>query len=659
MNLRRAPRWRGAFAVVFLLLPMTAAAEGWMSFQGQTGLITVPDAGLLESQEVVIHANNEFVSEGRDLDRASNYILGYAPLPFVELSGRVLTNYDANGRRTRNDLSGNIKLRPLDTEYLDFAVGLQDFAGDAQQVEARYAVATGHLGPLDITLGYGDGPDRLKSEFGGLAWNIGNWGRVVADYDGEFVRAGLGARYRFSDRGMVALSTKLYSEDEREDFAAGLSLRFAFGKSPAPITGPVRNVPPSPDTVREVSSDTPLTAGQASRVADQLAAAGLSEVSVGRDDESRVIVQFENRRFLHNHLDGYQVVRDVLRRTGLRPDGWAVFEQRNGVPRSAVLLDENANARRIAWGSDDPAGVDWLAESASPAIGAELRLEPVLDSATATDFGVFDYDVALQSSLRLMFGGGLSAHAAGLVEGVRSDSYRDGGAFSGRQQDSGLDEAFAQWTHRPLSSYLGQLSFGIQRIGQDDHSVIDYEALLHSPTGRHQFHAHLARYQNEDVSSLDARDLAIGSYRFWWWEQDLSLSLSYGQFFGEDRGGRVILRRYIGDVIVGLFYLRDEDDQQFGGLSVSLPLTPRVGMKPWNGVTVTGQPRWQYSTGTVIDGPGNRNVLRPDFLVEPTQNYNLRRDFLDSDRALPGHMHQHWRDRVGADEVWEVVRPGR
>ncbi|MBA3732260.1 MAG: hypothetical protein H0W93_07945, partial [Gammaproteobacteria bacterium] len=162
-----------------------------------------------------------------------------------------------------------------------------------------------------------------------------------------------------------------------------------------------------------------------------------------------------------------------------------------------------------------------------------------------------DYDVALQSTLSVLLGHGLSLHGAGVLEGTRSDVYDDGGPFANRQQENGLDEAFLQWTHRPVSAYLGRVSGGIQKLNNDDFTVLDYEGALQSPTGQHQLHAHLAHFDNQDRD--DDRDMAIGSYRFWWWERDISVTLSAGQFFDEQLAGRVILRRYIGDVIVGLF----------------------------------------------------------------------------------------------------------
>jgi hypothetical protein len=686
---RRQFSWLRAFAVVALLglcQPMSAS-EGWLNFQGQTGLIEIPDAQAISTQEILFHGNNDFVTEeGQRIDSGENYIFGYGLLPGLELSGRVAVAEDEMGTRIRNDLSGNAKWQFLDTRRFDLGIGIQDFAGGAQNFEARYGVGTAELGPLDVTLGYGIGPDRLDGAFGGVALNVGRWGRIAIDHDGEAARAGLGLRYQFLDRAEAVFSTKLYSEEDDEDLAFGLSLRLALGKPAPPIDSPRIDLPepaprssmqkraaeaaPASDDVRQAlaiatfkqtspavsnvdysyrmsTDDTHEQAAQT--VFEALTDAGLSHVRVGRDTAGRTVVMFENRRFWHSQLDGFQVVYQVLRRLDVHANGWTLLEEKNGVPRSTVVLDEDLRFRRAAQGAPNIEDVAWMTQESSSPFGVELRLEPRLDTLVATDFGVFDYDLALQSTLRVLLGHGLSVHGAAVLEGARSDTYEDGGAFERRQQDTGLDEAFLQWTHRPYSAYLGRASGGIQKLGDDNFAVLDYEGALHSPTGAHQLHAHLAHFNNQDRD--DNRNLAIGSYRYWWWDQDASLTLSAGQFFDEKLGGRVILRRYIGDVIVGLFYERDEDGEQSGGLSISFPLTPRVGMEPIGGVYVVGQPRWQYAVSTTIDGPEGRNVLRPDFLAEPDPNYNLRRDFLDSDRALPGYLKSHWHRGIYGDRI--------
>jgi hypothetical protein len=728
------------FALLGMYLP-AAASDSWLNFHGQTGLIEIPDAQTIPSQEILFHANNNFQAEERQIDDAQNYIFGYGLLPGLELSGRLAVAEDEIGERFRNDLSGNAKWRFLDFEHFDLAVGIQDFGGDAQNFEARYGVGTAQLGPLDLTLGYGVGPDRLDGAFGGVAVDVGRWGRIAIDHDGDAARAGLGLRYQFLDRAEAEFSTKLYSENDDEDLAFGLSLRFALGKPAPPIESPridlprpvsvdntrtapaknsvssgnspvahdsvttvipseARNLDPvlcddltrktsrctrndklliagladavhyprqasatgtneqtaqsAPDTGHSRGASTDDTPQQtAQTISDALTDAGFSRVRVGEDSAGRTVVKFENRRFWHSQLDGFQVVHQVLRRLDVDATGWVLAEEKNGVPRSTVLLDESLQLQRAAHGAQGIADVQWLTDESTSPFGVELRLEPRLDTLVGTDFGVFDYDLALQSTLNVLLGHGLSIHGGAVVDVARSDTYEDGGAFENRQQDDLLDEAFLQWTHRPHPAYLGRVSGGIQRLRDDDFTVLDYEGALHSPTGAHQLHAHLAHFDNQD--SDDNRDLAIGSYRYWWWDRDISVTLSAGQFFDEKLGGRVILRRYIGDAVVGLFYLRDEDGEQAGGLSLSFPLTPRVGMKPIGGFYIVGQPRWQYAISTTIDGPDGRNVLRPDFLSEPDPNYNLRRDFLDSDRALPGYMETHWRRGIYGDQIEDAV----
>ncbi|MGB8600511.1 MAG: YjbH domain-containing protein [Burkholderiales bacterium] len=166
------------FATILTNIPVAHAEPNLM---GQTGLISMPDA------------NIEPVGTWRLGTSASDpYVPLYTsltPVSRVEFSGRFMRIKDVLGIPGTDygdykDREFDIKLQLL-TEgkfWPAFSIGAQDTFG-TRIFGAEYIAASKHIGPVDVTLGYGR--KRIDGAFGGIRYfptekkNIA----VVAEYD--------------------------------------------------------------------------------------------------------------------------------------------------------------------------------------------------------------------------------------------------------------------------------------------------------------------------------------------------------------------------------------------------------------------------------------------------------------------------------------------
>ena len=319
-------------------------------------------------------------------------------------------------------------------------------------------------------------------------------------------------------------------------------------------------------------------------------------------------------------------------------DEVVVNEYRYGIPLRQFLTsagEEGGYVHSARWNSLAN-GLDsyWRAP-----VRAEVRISPDLRSFIGTEMGMFDYSLAADVAGRIQLPLGLGAYVEKQKPVAHSSDFNDFEAFSYRRHDDATERAF-QWTVHPVDGLVGLVTFGRTNISKLDYNFTHIDVAYMPGSGRHRLRYAYGDYKPLDSLNYMGRKTEIFEYRYFWVSKSLSASVAHGEFFYEDKGTRVELTRYFGDVTLGVFYRQNDDDQKFGGFSIGLPLTfgrPKLGP-----VVVTGAPRWNYSLGTSIDHPGNGgNVLTPFVMIEPLPAYNLVRDVLDTDRATPAYASKY------------------
>ncbi|MEQ9010053.1 hypothetical protein [Algiphilus sp.] len=612
-----------------LLLAANTGYTDAISFQGYSGLLESPDASVTPEGEIRIHYNNDVESTAalpttRTIDTAENYLFSIGLWDRVEIGGRLAMAYrDTGPRRARTDLSGNLKIRLLEWRNIAIAAGIADFAGEAQNLEARYGVGTLTLPQfLDarLTLGFGAGPDRLDGVIAGAEVPITNFASLIADYDAEEANYGLRLQHRFSN-GITLRGTAGGTTASGFDPSFGLTLALPLDLSrsaPAPHSMEVRA---SADSEAPANRPVQVTVGRDAATVPSASTAPRPPET----DSAKVIVSTDTPR---NSLIKWQRAGLMNEAGAMTGTAGTAVEYRYGIP-----LRELASDGTLQWSSSWKRLPHWL----EMPLRAEFRFEPFLRSIVGTETGAFEYALAADSTARAQLPAGIGAYLTYTSALGESDDFREGGRFANRQQESALRESAIQWAFHPAPGLITLATYGQTRIEELDYDFMHLEAALLLGGGTHRLRYAYGDYQPFDELNFQDRSTKIAEYRYFWRDPQVLFEVQHGEYFFDQEGTKLEVSRFFGDIAVHLFYHRDDDDREQAGFGFTLPLTP--GREPRLGpVVITGAHDWRYAVSTTINDESGDNVLLPTFLLEPVPQYNLTDDILDRDRAFPAYV---------------------
>lgn len=678
-----------------------------MSLQGYTGLLNIPNAAVTDQGKVVLFYSDQEESSKRDwLDREDSYIFSLGLLPCFEIGGRITDGAGTLG--WIRDLSANFKIKmpfiPEDSYLPDLAFGMQDVGGGAKNFQTKYLVASKEWWRLRFTMGYGFGPDRLDGAFGGLELKAFDWLYLLGEKDTS--EANLGVRLVTPELGGWPISlqaTAKSSLDHRSrDLEFGIGLQFALGadrhnRQPAPAkaaatvaAGPSRNdslviasktkQSPEPASVEETAGLPKRLAVTAGGVAaasvpdmvadgkpaalqtlqEKLAADGFQNVRVGTDPEGALLViEYENRRYNHNQLDGlgvvigavvdtvspdFEILQLIVKVQGIRmlqlTAPLADFRSFLQNPDNEYQLD-GALAITTAVTVDET--VRFLDGKANPSLlKSELFLAPALSTLVASDYGNFDYMLSLKPDLYVNLWPGAVLNARWDIPLDWSDVYDDGQVYGNSRKGSQFERLMLFQAVKASPSVM--LNLGAGYIIRDTYGTLN-ELMWTPGSGKHRFVLKHAYLDNTESSGPDEKkSVYLGSYRYYSSPLDLYLIGTAGKFLDQDRGYRLELKRFFGDTAITIYFKDSqtaaEEHVQMGGVQFSIPLTFRRDMKP-RIVQVKGSDEWNYAQETKIVSPGEANYLDTSIGVNPQPRYNLERIFYNRDRLTEDYIRKH------------------
>lgn len=674
-------------ASLLLWLASAAQAQGLgVASVGATGGLHIPSAYVLGTGEMAASLGSEQDPKLGTFSRRRNYTLGFGLGGGVELFGR-LAEYqnprptapglpDVRGPR---DLSGNVKWQ-LPTEGLGLplprlAVGLTDVSGSdtATYFRSAYAVASDDWGPLRWSLGYAHSKARgqarvLDGLFGGAEMRLWDT-RATALLETDGTRRHAGLRY-YSEplpwlgdaqligsvqRSFGATSTlgrpadansfnltlvlPLETDDATRDRRALAAAKAQAALPPlAPVAGAVAAAPLTD----------PLPALQAS-----LRSAGLDRVRVGTLGDN-LVVEYENHRYLQNEVDALGVVLGLAAEqapSGVHrvhaitlKAGQVVFETSVNLAAFRIYLREgDAAAVQASMGFGRLPGyesesVQWLQAKASSATRVRVAFSPLLNHATATEFGLFDYSLAVQArtSANLWRGGVLYAD---LVQRVaNSDNMEPGRIYAGSRHRNGLQTLALQ-----QSFWLGERVFASVGAGRYQHDRVgaEGEAIFFVP-GRDDT-AHLRASVNRRTAdaalhtTLPRTVDAVSALYRWRLSSTTWAEGGVHRYTDGSSGPALGFTRWFGDVALQL-YARRGGNNTFVGLELSLPIAPRQGMGAAP-VQFTGSPRFAPGIRSLMaSGSNSLNFVKPDAVRPVDLAYEPEVEMLNSGRVTPDYM---------------------
>jgi hypothetical protein len=648
-----------------------------LSFQGLPGLIDIPTATSVPSGSLDVAYNqkpdpNLRLRGRRQVDDEQNFNFAVGLLPRVTIGGRGAVADNAElGRDILRDISANLHLLLLDEGawWPAAAVGFQDLGGGAQNFESTYiTLSKSFFGRVRGTVGYGTGPDTLEGPFAGLELSLNRFVTLLGEYDGDNVNAGLRLfplPPQLEAYGIPRPTVDLIWQ-EGEGFSWGINLRSVLGEAKFQAQRAARadkryhRLPPS----AAVSLQDASTHLQALLIDD-----GLENVRVTMavlPQGTTVIVEYENRRYGRNELDGLGVVMGVTAtrvppmvtqmRFILKHVNTPVLQVTTRVDDFLAFLNEEMSATSFTTSLQVTHQIspypDEILATTSTAHRSWLKpdvfLRPGLETQILTEIGIGDVRFSLFPDAFVQLTPGTVINVEGNIPITETEGFR---AALGEPR---LERVLLHQAWRlPVPAWLpgtggitqfsvGQFFFSREPSRRFPRRVFNTrqvgfanETVFTLLDGWLYFESNLARI-GSSFGDLDCW-VALGNVRGRYPALDLTLSLTGGLFLDGDHGIAVTLTRLFGNTRIGVF-LRHTEHGSLGGLTMTFPLTLSKELKPfWFRPRLPNDFTYLQSTTVFTE----RNILRGDIGRSLGTGHGIEAVYWDRARLNAAYIQQH------------------
>lgn len=654
------------------------------SLQGYTGALNVPSAYTAPEGHAVLQYSDPFFYAER-YEHNHNTIGNFGLLPFLEAGGRISWDETQSNCYIEDcgvrDLSANFKLAApfIPDDWFALAIGAQDIGGKANYFQSQYVVASKQFKYARVDLGAGktDLPNRyLDGAFGAIELQPWDWIGLIAEFDAKDFnagfRVGLPEQWRpfgiLPELKVMAVSDR---ENAREQSFFGLSLSIPMGATSSHYSSSATNhannlAAPQHSIASMAEANIPATPNSPppdnaqsqafyDTLARQLVNDKFEHILVG-ELNGQLYVAFENNKFNRNELDAlavvlkrvshlanghYERVHVVLRNqriavlvVDIQPANYQAFLQDN-VGKTPLSMDahypEPGQLRAVHWFAE---------ESYGSLIKPRISFSPSLVTAVATEYGVWDYSLAMQTDAAIpLWIGALFTATYNMPIDQSEDfdryapEYGLRGVYYNDRQRSKFDEYGLQQTLKIASGLYTTLHAG--------HFMRDYDGFYNqtawfSAAGDHKITLRSGQFEHEDDPLIE-RDVNLLSYRYFFSNQDVSIETTYGEFWEGDEGYRVDTRFWFGDSAVTLEY--KDTEAQFVGMRWTIPLTPRSDLLTPYG-QIKGRENWNYGLQTRINEDANRVSFGSATI--PRSRNEIERAYMNNDRLSPDYVKAHW-----------------
>lgn len=628
------------------------------SNQSFTGLTFTPNAQSLNYGDFSFtYAQGlPFRTAVQDLDSLK---FSFGLLEGLEAHGRIVTDdytsncfYDCGDTR---DLSMSFKYQVphfWGSENLDFALGIQDLGGSANQFSTKYAVAdySFDFAPVRISAGYGlsdIGLGVMDGPFGGIEYQPLSFLQVSGEYDAVEFNSSVKL---FTPQGTLpydvtaSLSYQLYSghnTDEQNIWNAALSVPLVTGYTRS------RDYSRNNLTLMEKLSLEQNKAKEASisALVSALRNEGFVNIQIGLLNQTTVVA-LENRRYNHNQVDGLGVAMGIISshlgqnavsEVGGDSERIELFMLANQKPVVSVqanstcyqsFINGSAACEDIKFTTRDLAEklelVNWKTERVnSGALDSQLVFSPMVRHAVATEFGVYDYSFAMSSNLYTYLWSGAAVDVRHILPLAETDDYEKWGYFEDSAYENDIERAMLhQFFRLPYVDIANQVSVGLAKT---DYIGARSESTWFSQSGAHALSLEMSYFQHVDekdengYETLD-RQTSLARYTFSMPEWDWQFNATAGEFWRGDVGAKLTTSHWFEDIEVSATYqvtkYKDTDEEQFVAVSVKLPLTPWRDMSPGL-LQVRGNEAYDFNVMTRVgndvnflsDGQGDELIM--------------------------------------------------
>jgi len=690
------------------------AKEPMLSLQGYTGILNTPSAHVNSegSLQLMITDQRENMWRSDPQNRQENYLMSLGLFSFFELGGRLT---EAPGRV--RDLSASFKVTsaPLTRGHAYWpviAAGIQDIGGGANLLQSRYVVISEDLWRFRFSAGYGFSSERMKGGFGGVEFQVHDWVTLLGEHDTRDTNAGIRVVTPEIWKTPVQLAATFKSALNHNpgniDIAVGVTFPLDFRKKSGSepevnkveariaaqnrsnnLQSPVKQSPvpvgtalisplsaPSP-TMTSITSSSGNTASLVTDSAalsanldilqKRLAEAGFINVRVGQRTRRQLVIEYENTIFNHNELDAlgvvagivsetasvqFEILRIVVKRKGIRVAvvSAPLSDVRDFMTQQPHHSVELKDSLVFSYDTSIIEDTDFQSEAdLFPFPNTSLILAPGLQTFVGTELGVFDYVLSFRPEILSNLWKGGVFQARWDIPVAWSANFDDGNFFRDRRTDPRMDRAMLFQGVNLAPGLMANLGAGL--VLHNIYGTLN-ELTWSSVEGAHRLRGVQAWARDPDTRRT--MDVYLGSYRYLYAPLDLSLEVTGGRFWGQDRGFSLELKRFFADTAVSAYYKNSTTAEgkhwQAAGIQFAFPLTPRKDLK-LGPIQVRGSDEWSYAQETTlaIGDQKTNDVLTQALAINPQPTPALYRSYYNRDRLNAGYIKRHL-DRLR--EAW-------
>ena len=276
-----------------------------------------------------------------------------------------------------------------------------------------------------------------------------------------------------------------------------------------------------------------------------------------------------------------------------------------------------------------------IANANSGRYKTHLVVSPKVTTFVGTEVGAFDYQFLLGVTAYWNLYDGLDLSTRYNIPISYSDELDPvSGVFGASYSDGGWHSAMLNYTMN-IAGGLNTVSAGLydyDYVGVMDQFIYNYD--------RHTVKVKLGYFEHKDYSDAD-REVYLAKYTYNYAPLDLYLEVQGGQYWYQDTGFGLGVKRFFEDVAVSVNYLQTSPDREWRfsestnkyiGLAIALPLDFRKSKSSGKYLQVQGDNSWRYEQRTTVARADGSNTIVPFSGYDPIMDFESEKYLMNRNR---------------------------
>lgn len=610
------------------LISSALASEAVLSPNGYSGLGMIPSAQVLPVGTAVV-AFDPTIPGGLNTSGYNNQI-GFGLYENLELVGRLATNdlkcnmfkAGACPPNTIRDFSASMKwslpLNWLKQNHAGVAVGVTDLGGAASYFKSYYMVGTKSFDNVDVSIGRAKSAgDRaaLKGTFGALTWKPKEWSKLSLQRIGTDTWANAAFSTPLLNTGVDAWLTfnhRISESPVTDKSWIGWGISIPLDRSERSRAASAASSANSEAQNRAVAIIKP------SELAEAFKQHGFFNPKIGKRANGNVVFELENAAYAWNIVDGVGVALGLIAGAygnDTQPQDFELVLATRGIRQVLVRGEASCVKMWLAEGNPCPQlsiqsldqrtrsqeadeGVEWT-DGSFWAFRPELIISPTLISTVGTEYGAFDIHLGanVNTVLPLWAGATWEVNEIRPLD-VKSRGFEPGGVFyASRMKPVTSRKLLHQLVNFQSINTQARLSLGMAYNVWHGRQL---ETSSQTDNGRHKLGLTVGSFKTDARRFNNEKSYRLLNYRFVPDEmQRTSTEITYGKYWGGDKGYNISQRFWHGDTAINIYLRRTRMTEtgplaSFAGVQFSIPFTPRRD-KGFEHLLVRGTSQWTYT----------------------------------------------------------------